>query len=399
MRKVVLLAALVLSLFSTSPTFSTPDSQTITFPKIDRHPPAISWNRGTLREMPAYDPDQPGTWAQVDLRSYDLSALNLTDRMFDLLYASFDSQTIWPPADQLPPDFDWQYIMELGKNPGLNVRQLHAAGITGQGVGIAIIDQTLLVDHQEYVNQLRLYEELENVTGGWRQVSMHGPAVASIAVGQTVGVAPGADLYYIASAYESDQTFYYLAQGVRRILEINEQLPPDRKIRVISMSIGWSEQYPGYDEISAAVAEAQAAGIFVVSSSLEEYAGLKFNGLGRPPLTDPDDMDSYEMGLFWSANPLLAIGRLMIPMDSRATASPTGIADYAFYRDGGWSWSIPYIAGLYALAAQVDPTITPERFWEAALETAGETSILVNGQDVTLGPMVNPPALIAALQP
>ena len=28
---------------------------------------------------------------------------------------------------------------------------------------------------------------------------MHGPAVASIAVGKTVGVAPEADLYYISS--------------------------------------------------------------------------------------------------------------------------------------------------------------------------------------------------------
>jgi hypothetical protein len=54
---------------------------------------------------------------------------------------------------------------------------------------------------------------------------------------------------------------------------------------------------------------------------------------------------------------------------------------------------------LYALAAQVDPTITPERFWETALETGDITTILVNGQDRPLGPVVNPVALIAALQP
>ena len=29
--------------------------------------------------------------------------------------------------------------------------------------------------------------------------------------------------------------------------------------------------------------------------------------------------------------------------------------EYVFYREGGWSWSIPYIAGVYALAAQVKP--------------------------------------------
>jgi subtilisin family serine protease len=90
--------------------------------------------------------------------------------------------------------------MELGKNPGLDIRQLHEQGITGRGVGIAIIDQTLLVDHQEYVNQLRLYEEGSDIQGGWLQTQMHGPAVASIAVGKTTGVAPEADLFYIATS-------------------------------------------------------------------------------------------------------------------------------------------------------------------------------------------------------
>ena len=40
--------------------------------------------------------------------------------------------------------------------------------------------------------------------------------------------------------------------------------------------------------------------------------------------------------------------------------------------NGGWSWSIPYIAALYALCCQVKADITPEIFWEEALKT-GET--------------------------
>jgi hypothetical protein len=62
-------------------------------------------------------------------------------------------------------------------------------------------------------------------------------------------------------------------------------------------------------------------------------------------------------------------------MDSRGTASPTGYDDYVFYRQGGWSWSIPYIAGLYALACQVKPDITPEVFWSKALETGDAVEI------------------------
>lgn len=87
--------------------------------------------------------------------------------------------------------------METGKNPGLNIRKLHQIGITGKGVGLAIIDQRLLVDHCEYKNQLRMYEEIHVAKGSG--ASMHGAAVASIAVGKTIGVAPDADLYFVSS--------------------------------------------------------------------------------------------------------------------------------------------------------------------------------------------------------
>jgi hypothetical protein len=50
-------------------------------------------------------------------------------------------------------------------------------------------------------------------------------------------------------------------------------------------------------------------------------------------------------------------------MDSRTTASPGATDQYVFYGIGGMSWAVPYIAGVYALAVQVDPAITPERFW------------------------------------
>lgn len=177
------------------------------------------------------------------------------------MYADFDTRTRWPSTDKMSSIFDWSQILEMGKNPGLGIHQLHAQGVTGYGVGIAIIDQTLLVDHQEYVNKLLLYEEADDIQGAWLKTQMHGPAVASIAVGKTVGVAPQADLYYIATAmcsmgtYESVD-FACLAKSVRRIVEINRMLPTDRKIRVLSISIGWSPQSEGYDEITAAVQEA-----------------------------------------------------------------------------------------------------------------------------------------------
>jgi hypothetical protein len=309
----------------------------------------------------------------------------------------------------MPNDFDWQSIMELGKDPGLGIWQLHKQGITGQGVGIAIIDLSLLVDHIEYVDHVRVYEEADDVDviGGWEIASMHGAAVASIAVGNSIGVAPGADLYFIAtgdcggSTSILDLDFSCRADAIRRVIEINRTLPFESRIRVLSMSFGWSPDSIGYDEITAAVDEARDAGIFVISTSISQTYGFKFHGLGRFPTSDPNDPQSYGPGIWWEDyfyenGPETEI--LLIPMDSRTTASPTGLEDYVFYRQGGWSWCVPYLVGMYALAVQVNPEITPEEFWSTALETGRTIQIEHEGKNYSLGVILDPQALIAVLQ-
>lgn len=370
---------------------------------IVRHPMATDFGRGALAALPKYDASSDQGW-QVDLRGYDLSGLDLSDRLYDLSFAEFDSRTIWP--EKMPDSFKPEEIMEVSKNPGLNVHALHNRGIDGRGVGIAIIDQCLLTNHVEYKDQLRFYDEIHCFDD---TAAMHGAAVSSIAVGKTVGVAPAADLYYIAETHgnfidgEFEFDFTWLAKSVDRILEINETLPAEEKIRVISMSIGWSKSQKGYKEITESVKKARTAGIFVVSSSLEETFGLRFHGLGRDPLKSTDDYHSYEPGMWWKKtlfnNPkYLAAPTLLVPMDARTTASPTGTGDYVFYRQGGWSWSIPYIAGLYALACQVEPELTPDLFWEKALETGDTIKLENKGKKYDFGRIANPEKLIATFE-
>ena len=319
----LLLAAMLLSGCRHESEITAPPADTTqsVFPKIDRHPPPLVFNRGRLPTLPTYDPTHPDGF-QVDLRHFDLSHFELLDlyrRLEDLLHADFDDQTIWPDTSELPPGFDPDQIMELGKNPGLGIRSLHAQGVTGKNVGIAIIDQSLLVDHQEYADQLRLYEEPDGAINDY--ASMHGAAVASIAVGKTTGVAPEADLYFIATAFGGDnRDFSCFAQGIDRILEINQTLPENRKIRVISMQIGWTTEATGYNEITRAANDAKAEDMLVVCSSIERVHGLKFHGLGREPRNDPELSESYEPGSWWAndfyANTDWYSDRLMVPMDS-----------------------------------------------------------------------------------
>lgn len=375
-------------------------------PRISRYPAATDFTGlyGKPETLPKYDPNSYENW-QVDVRSTDLSSIDLNDRLNDLLHADFDSQTKW--SDKLPEGFEPTKIMELGKDPGLNVRELHKQGITGKGVSIAIIDQTLLVDHKEYADRVKLYEEI-NIPRK-QEAQMHGPAVASIAVGKTVGVAPKADLYYIAETHGTyknnvfDWDFTYLAQSIDRILEINKDLPKDRKIRVISISVGWTPDRKGYKEVTEAVERAKKEGIFVISTSLGETYGFSTMGLGRNGLSDPNDVNQYKPGEFWASRYFdhdgsLGQETLLVPMDSRATASPTGKEDYVFYSNGGMSWSIPYIAGLYALACQVDPKITPDKFWKKALDTGTTIDIEKDGKTYKLGKIVDPVKLIKSLE-
>ena len=49
-------------------------------------------------------------------------------------------------------------LLQDGINPGLGIRALHEQGINGSNVGIAIIDQPLLLGHKEYSSRITRYD-------------------------------------------------------------------------------------------------------------------------------------------------------------------------------------------------------------------------------------------------
>jgi hypothetical protein len=374
--------------------------------EVVRRPVVADFRRGRMLSLPEWQPDSARHF-QVDLRGYDLTGLDLSGELNRLLDADYDSVTRWP--ELLPAGFNRAELMALGRDPGLGVRRLHEHGMDGGGVSIGIIDQPLLIEHVEYADRLRMYEEIHSPVDAPAQ--MHGPAVASIAVGRTVGVAPGAELYYIAEQHGIfrsgggfDWDFRPLARSIDRLLEVNARLPVDRRIRVISISVGWSPSQKGYEEAMAAVRRADAAGVFVISTAIEATHGLAFHGLGRPVMADPNAFEDHETGswwtgTFWGGQRRFTPGkRLLVPMDSRCVASPTGADHYVFYRNGGWSWSVPWIAGLYAIGCQVDPGLTPQVFWAKALETGRVIRVSRGGEECELGSLADPVVLMEALR-
>ena len=258
--------------------------------------PLLAVQRGPL-ETPSRSWEE-GQWDEIfynDLRWVDASQTDLSS-ITDYNQISFNSATRWP--ETLLENFDPAAILELGKDPGLDIRSLQEEGITGKGVSIAIIDQGLYADHPEYRDNLMLYEEIHCSDGSG---SMHGSGVSSLAVGQEVGVAPDAKLYYIGTTFghwSEDETtaldFSILADCIYQVLEINRQLPQEEKIQVISISRGFSTNDPGGEEFLEAIRQADAEGILVLTTSTKiYYPNFPLSVLSRDYLADPNNFDSY----------------------------------------------------------------------------------------------------------
>jgi hypothetical protein len=368
---------------------------------IDRRPPAADFSLLGQRPFSLARPTTAGDPFAVDLRHHDLSATDL-GTAGDVLsgYASWDTATKWPTT--LPPGFDPARFLELGKNPGLGLRALHRQGITGKGVRVAFIDQTLLVDHEEYRDRVESYHEIGNVP---REAQMHAAAIMSLLAGRTIGVAPEAAVtFYAVDHIAANRSFKWPnhAKAINEILDENAGLPLQRRIRVIGISLGYSPEQEGYAEMTAAVARAKREGVLVLTTTMGADGPIRFMGLGRSPLADPDDPASYGPGMFWAksyfANPAAWAGIILAPMDARATAGPTGLSDYAYYRVGGLSWVVPYLVGVYALGLQVRPELTPEDFYRAALATGSRVTVVEGGKSFSLGPIINPATLVASLR-
>ncbi len=301
----------------------------------------------------------------------NLSLVNLDLRRYKKLLNEmpFDSLTKWPDPNKLPIGFQPADLLEKGKYPGLGIKKLHEQGIDGRGIGIAIIDQPLLKNHIEYADRLALYEEIE-VQGV--NIQMHGPPVCSIAVGKTCGVAPKAFLYYYAVPMWKWLDNKPWADTLDKIVELNKGLKESEKIRVVSISLGAFSRRPNFNLWQQAVQRANQNGILVVTC---DSAFLEIARLRRIENRPPDIPRSYEP-LFSGQG-----ADVLVLTGNRTIASHKGRDVYHYERKGGLSWTVPYLAGLAALAYQVNPDIEPERIVQLWKETAFK---------IRTGPIVNP---------
>ena len=281
-------------------------------------------------------------------------------------------------------------IMEEGKNPGLGVRGLHKKGITGEGVNVAIIDQPIELNHPEYKGKIVKYKNFCKVEDG--ESSMHGPAVASLLAGNTIGVAPKTNIYYAAIPSWSLDAAYY-AEALKWIIECNKALPKEKRIHVVSVSAAPSGEGSPCDKNNKqwdeAVKLASDEGIFVLdcTSTYGKIGACCYNG------KDKEDGKTYIAGYsredrIAKVNPNL----ILAPVGYRTTAQTyeKGSYSYQYSGSGGLSWGIPYAAGTLALGWQIDPNLTGEQAMTLLDSTA---TLNKEGHKI-----INPVAFVEAVQ-
>lgn len=331
---------------------------------------------------------------QMDFTHKDASSLDLSGQGAALSRgAVFDTKARWPAA--LPTEFRPGELLEQGKDPGLGIRALQAQGLTGRGVHVAILDDApLWRGHPEYEGMTINYAEVGAVP------QAGGLTVLSVMSGASVGVAPGAKVSYYTTQFGADNgqlnDFTYMAAAINRILDDNRQLPDADRVRVICAPIGASPDEAGYDELRAVYRRAAKEGVLLVTSDMVTLYNYQVMGLGREPYADPDKVESYTPGSWW-ANAWFENGGkfwlrgniIFVPMEARTLAAQTG-PDYAYYPRIGLGAALPWAAGLYALAVQANPQITPEAFLQIAYETGDYTTVKRNGHEYRLGPIINP---------
>lgn len=296
-------------------------------------------------------------------------------------------------------------FLEEGKNPGLGIRKLHEQGITGKGVVVGIIDQRIAPTHSEFRDNIVSNKEYYTPPSAEEdtEVSMHGSAVVSLLAGKECGVAPDAKVVY-GNINAATDGFVGYTKALKDIIEYNKSNEP--KIKVVSVSKGY-DKVSGVEEWLALKKEAIESGIIVIDSDYFNEnsitgGGSKFN---------KEQPDGYELPLFYPApqRDAPSLGEVekevsswsidqqkeffekyktyqnflegyierfkntvIVPCDYRTMASEQGDNEYRYDEEGGWSWAIPYFAGVFALALQVNPDLTNDEFLSIVRKTAGK---------------------------
>ena len=262
-------------------------------------------------------------------------------------------------------------------------RRPDTVSLTGQGCVLAIIDQPLWREHPGYKNNLL---DMKSVNGADPEgVSYHGAAVTSIAAGE-IGAARDVKIVYraIETWHGRENCLNNCADALRGL---QTYVAAGNRLDGISISLGWKRNEPD------------------ASTNIDIIQWFEARNI---PVFTTNDRIAYPCGRQGLANDWrnsawnIEEDQIAIPVDHRLIAhngqSDINKADGSLYYrcgNGGISWAVPFVAGMFALAREAQPGITREQFSRMLRDTAQTVDF---GDGVEL-PMANISAFTTALMP
>jgi serine protease AprX len=271
--------------------------------------------------------------------------------------------------------------------------------LQGQGIGVAVVDSGIKVNHPDVANRVIVSIDKEGLALSANDGYGHGTLVAGVIAGNGsagkgayIGVAPKANLINVkvttnlGASTESD-----VVRGLQWIYDNHKNY----NIRVVNLSLNSSMQQSYHTSpMSAAVEILWFNGIVVVAA-----AGNNGSADLYPPANDPfiitvgatdevatatltDDVvasfSAYGTTEDGYAKPdLVAPGRhLVSTLSSRlaqvAVLHPANVVNSSYIRLSGTSVAAPIVSGAVALLLQDEPHLTPDQVKYRLMATANK---------------------------
>ncbi len=290
----------------------------------------------------------------------------------------------------------------------LNIDKLHAQGVTGKGVGIAILD-TGVYAHTDLSDNIVLFQDMVNNRLSLYDDNGHGTHVTGIASskgissgGRYKGIAPDAGIVMI-------KCLNYRGNGKTpvaiRALDFIKQNWKKYNIRIINISVGsdYEKKDRENDELIAAVEEMWKQGFVVVAAAGNNGpvgGTITIPGCARSIITVGAADDDREVKIRGHRSMIHYSGRG--PTDvcivkPEIVAPGTGIISCSIGRQlyssqSGTSMATPVVAGCIALMLEKNPSLTNKEIKRRIFETAVDLGYDKNHQGWG---MIHPEGLIA----
>ena len=302
-------------------------------------------------------------------------ALGIT-RIFDLVPATAGTATAEtiaaleknPDVEMVWPDLPVHTWLDVSV-PLIGAPQVWAAGYTGKGVVVAVVDTGVDVNHPDLAGRVTLTKDFSGE--GFKDNHGHGTHVAGISAGNGTasggkykGVAPEATIY-AAKVLKGD------GSGLMSDVMAGVEWAVQQHAQVINLSLGSDGSCDGTDAMSATCDAAVDQGVMLcvaAGNAGPNYYTVGSPGCARKVLTVGASDDNDNVTSFSSRGPtadkrlkpeILFPGYHIIACRASGTSMGTTV-DSNYTEASGTSMATPHAAGVCALLLQAKPTLTPQ---------------------------------------